>query len=90
MELNLLGSRMASYYFESHNDEFKIDSAVLLLSERGQELSLWQSPCRILSETYFEFFFEDMEKLLKEVQAMRRDLRLGIPGVKCFELKISN
>jgi hypothetical protein len=79
LELDLLGGRMASYYFESHNDEFKIDGVVLLLSERGQEHSVWQSPCRMLSESYFKFFFEDMEKLLEEVQTMRRDLLSGMP-----------
>ncbi|KAJ2986621.1 hypothetical protein HDV02_006645 [Globomyces sp. JEL0801] len=79
LELDLLGGRMASYYFVSHNDEFKIDGVVLLLSERGQEHPVWQSPCRMLSESYFKFFFEDMEKLLEEVQTMRRDLLSGMP-----------
>ena len=43
-ELELLGGRMTSYYFRSHGDEFKIDGIVLLLSERDQKQSLWESP----------------------------------------------
>lgn len=31
LELDLLGGRMASYYFESHEDKYKIDGLVLLL-----------------------------------------------------------
>jgi hypothetical protein len=58
LELDLLGGRMASYYVKSHGDEFKIDGVVLLLSERGQEHYVWKSPCRMLSESYFKFFFE--------------------------------
>jgi hypothetical protein len=79
LELDLLGGRMASYYFESHGDEFKIDGVVLLLSKRGQEDPVWQSPSAKLSESYCKYFFEDMEKLLEEVQTMRRDLLPGVP-----------
>ena len=82
LELELLGGRMASYYFQSHGDEFKIDGIVLLLSARDQPQSIWESPCRILTQKYFDLFFEDIEQLPTEFQRMRLDIGTadGLPS----------
>jgi hypothetical protein len=82
LELDLFGGRMASYYYESHGDHFKIDGVVLLLSQRGQEQSLWQSESRRLSETFLNIFFavQDWDKLFDEVQVMRRNSNAGLPS----------
>jgi len=74
LELELLGGMRASYHFRSHGDEYKIDGIVLLLSERDQKQSLWESPRIILTQKYCDLFFEDIEQLLTEVQKMRLDI----------------
>jgi hypothetical protein len=74
LELELLGGRMESYYFKSQGDEFRIEGVLLLLAERGQKQSVWESPRRILTQNYFDLFFEDMEQLPTEAKRMGLDI----------------
>jgi hypothetical protein len=80
LELELFGGRMATYYFESHGNESEIDGVALMLSEQAQDQSESQTCCRPLSKEYLRIFFEDdIEKLVPEVEIMRRDLNSGLP-----------
>ena len=71
LEMILLGGTMCQFYHD-HGDHFKIDG--LILQFPGQSL------CRQLSQDYFKYFFQDMEKLKEQLEAMCWDLNLKLPN----------